>query len=152
MMNYARTMSLSLMIAMVLLNSGCGPKVLKTEKVTGKVTLDAKPLAGATVGFNPKSEDGHIGYAVTDDNGMYVLQTTLGAGGAGTTKGDYSVTVTKTEMIKTGTGKDNEGNPIDIEQPRDALPRIYANSQQTPFQVTVQAGENTHNFDLKSKP
>jgi hypothetical protein len=89
---------------------------------------------------------------VTDENGPYILQTTLGADGAGTTKGDYSITITKTEMIKTGTGRNSDGKIIDIEQPRDVLPLIYANPQRSPFQVTVQAGENTHDFDLKSKP
>ena len=152
-MKYYRIGCFCFLLLITLVITGCGPRPIKTEKVTGTVTLDGKPLPGATVGFIPKStSEGNSGYAVTDDDGKFVLQTTLGAAGAGTTVGEYSVTVTKTDMIKTGTGKNDEGKVIDIQQPKDILPLVYANPTKSPFQVTVQSGENTFDFELKSKP
>jgi hypothetical protein len=122
----------------------CGRTTLKTEKVTGIVTLDSQPLAEATICFNPQHSDGYIGYATTDSEGRYVLQTALGAGGAGTVQGDYIVTIKKSK----GVGPP-DSNTYRIES---LLPDIYNDSQKCPFKVTVKKGTNEFNFDLISKP
>ena len=42
-----------LLVALVAFIPACGGKKIKTEGVTGKVTLDGQPLANATVFFTP---------------------------------------------------------------------------------------------------
>jgi hypothetical protein len=124
--------------------SSCGRSPLKTEKVTGIVTLDGQPLAEATICFNPQHSDGYIGYATTNSEGRYVLQTALGAGGAGTVQGDYVITIKKSK----GIGK-SDSTAYRIES---LLPDIYNDSQKSPLKVTVKKGTNEFNFDLVSKP
>src|SRR5438128_1111674 len=59
---------------------GCdaGPKLVP---VSGKVTLDGKPLVGATVGFYPQNkpsrELGPLSTGKTDDKGEFSLVTVL---------------------------------------------------------------------------
>src|SRR5438552_15438329 len=72
-------MSLVIPLCLVLLVSiGCG-KRYQTVPVSGRVTLDGKPIAQAAVSFSPKgTEDGKsLPGAVggTDERGNYKLQT-----------------------------------------------------------------------------
>lgn len=56
---------------------GCGAQEYKTAPVTGRVTLDNKPLADATVEFAPVSagnkNPGPTSVGVTDAEGRYTL-------------------------------------------------------------------------------
>jgi hypothetical protein len=122
----------------------CGKKPIKTEKVTGIITLDGQPLAEATICFNPQHPEGYIGYATTNPEGRYVLQTALGSGGSGTVQGDYIVTVKKSK----GIGKPDS----DAYRIESLLPDIYNDQQKSPFKVTVKKGTNEFNFELLSKP
>src|SRR5262245_38254316 len=62
-------------LSLAVLLAGCttttGPK---TEPVTGTVTLDGKPLAGAQVVFQPKS-GGQAASGTTDAQGKFTLTT-----------------------------------------------------------------------------
>lgn len=58
---------------------GCGGDGPKVAKVTGKVTLKGKPIAGANVQFHP--EKGPMAIGITDDQGNFSL-TTNGRPGA----------------------------------------------------------------------
>lgn len=137
---------------MLLFVNGCGNRAIKTEKVTGTVTLDGVPLEGAMVGFNPKVKgEGHAGYAVTDSSGRFILQTQLGAAGAGTTLGEYAITVTKSEQVVVGKTKNDYGQDMETKQVREVLPLIYANPNKTPFSAKVEPGENDFKFELDSK-
>jgi len=136
--------------------AGCPGGKLATEGVTGTVTLDNKPLAGASVGFSPKTEgQGHPGYALTDEDGKYVLQTILGNANAGTTTGEYIVTISKKEspeMQVAEYGSTDYKPPMGGSQPKETLPSVYTDPKTTPFSASVQKGKNTFDFDLKSKP
>ncbi|MDR1958088.1 MAG: hypothetical protein LBQ54_03430 [Planctomycetaceae bacterium] len=134
---------------------GCGKSGLKTDAVTGTVTFNSKPVAGASVNFTPKGTNGHPAYAITEKDGTYKLQTLLGKPDAGTTPGDYIVTIYKTENEPTGRKIPDETNPdqmVEVMKAKDALPLIYKNPQKTPFSVTVVSGQaNTFDFELTSK-
>jgi len=58
--------------------------------VFGTVTLDGRPLEGATIVFMPKG-DGTMSMAVSDPAGKYVMRT--GSGREGAVVGEHNVTV-----------------------------------------------------------
>ena len=79
------------LVAVALLG-GCGGG---TPSVSGVVTLDGKPVEGATVTFTPASGDGGgVGgsYGKTDAQGRYSLKT-VAADKAGAAVGKHKVTI-----------------------------------------------------------
>lgn len=63
-----------------LLLPGCGDTDYELAPVSGKVTLDGKPLAEAKVSFQPESQSGQPNpgpgsYGTTDADGRYTLRT-----------------------------------------------------------------------------
>ena len=136
-----------------LLSTGCGDSSkLKTDKVTGKITLNGEIVAGASVIFSPVVSGGEAKGAIgtTDDKGVYQLQTLLGAVGAGTTPGEYKVTVTKDEVVPTGkTITDGSGETYDETKVVSHLPVKYAKDSTSGLTATVVAGQsNVFDFDL----
>ena len=99
-----RHFSFLLLIALSVAASGCGDGKMRTYPVSGTITYQGEPLAGATVGFSPKrAGEGDGGFARTDSNGFYQIQTTRGHVNAGTTPGEYYVTIATDEMVATKT-------------------------------------------------
>ena len=143
------------MIWTIVCLAGCSGGKITTEAVTGMITMDGKPLVGANVGFTPKTEgQGHPGYALTDENGKYVLQTLLGAANAGTTSGEYHVTVSKKEIPETKVAEYGSSGYQPMSggsQPKETLPPVYTDPNTTPFSASVQKGKNTFDFNLESK-
>ncbi len=73
---------------------GGGASSVKTVPVRGKVTLDGKPVEGATVQFAPEEgSGGRAASGLTKSDGTFEL-TTVG-GGAGAVPGKYKVAITK---------------------------------------------------------
>src|SRR5687767_15247267 len=66
---YAGGMRLLAVLMLVLV--GCGPSGPEIASVSGRVTMDGKPLANATVVFIP--ENGRPAGATTDADGRYEL-------------------------------------------------------------------------------
>ncbi|MDR0611493.1 MAG: carboxypeptidase-like regulatory domain-containing protein [Planctomycetaceae bacterium] len=131
---------------------GCRSSVLKTEIVLGKVTFNGIPLPHANVKFFPVSSgEAQPSYAITDEAGEYRLQTLYGAPNAGTTPGDYIVTITKSEMVSTGRKmRDSEGMISEERKPKLVIPQKYTEIEKTPFKVTVVAHKkNIFDFELK---
>lgn len=122
---------------------GVKSKRLATVAVKGVVTLDGKPLNGATVifgmttppqGFKSVSADG-----LTDENGAFVLSTYTRDDGAPV--GAYKVVV-----VKTGRGYyDGENDEKTI------IPVKYSKAATTPLTCEVRPGTNEARFDLTSK-
>jgi len=141
--------SITLVAALFAFASGCSDDALKTYPVTGTVTYKGEPLVGATVGFAPKTAgQGDGGFARTDSKGGYKLQTTQGRVDAGTTPGEYYVTISKVEM--TGTGKyvvDSTGERREEERPVSVIPEKYS-SAEGELTATVEKKNNVFNFDL----
>lgn len=142
-----------LIAVLVLAFAGCsGSGPINTDSVEGKITLGGAPVEGANVMFTPATEgQGSPAYATTDAQGHYQLQTLQGAPGAGTTPGQYKVTVSKVEMVKTGeTTKTPEGKDEEVTEPKEVLPLKYKFLQDTPLTASVEAGKaNVFDFDLK---
>lgn len=148
--------------------TGCG---IKLVPVQGVVTLDGKPLEGATVIFT--SPDGKTnGSGMTDATGAFSITT---ADKLGAAPGTYKVCVTKSpiiagavspsqtegggmnkdylkamqkEMPKGGAGP--MGGPKPAAGPKTEVPDIYASADKTTITVTVPSA--TYPIDLKSKP
>ena len=93
-----RRVIVTLMFSLAALGfSGCGEKPVP---VNGIVTLDGKPVEGATVTFG--TDDGKRSYGgFTDASGAFSLS---GGGVLGALPGTYKVTVTKSKKIEGSDG------------------------------------------------
>jgi hypothetical protein len=138
-----------LLIAIVTLHlSGCTPYDKwkegrpKTYFTSGTVLLDGKPVAGVTVTFQPVDEViGKPGWAVTDENGYFEVQTF--DPGDGLTEGTHRVALKKAQMIDRATGK------VVTEVTTDAplkeehlLPEKYNYFSASNFEVQIKAKKN----------
>jgi hypothetical protein len=142
-------------ILFVLLFAGCQPKgaVIVTE-ATGVVTLDGKPLEGATVSFVPTTDGLRDSASLSDANGKFVLMT-AGATKNGAMPGEYDVFVEKRIAV------DDAGNPI-VEKPVDPsvpmgagpvqempkfksiVPQKYHDKSKPLFHINVEKGGKNH--------
>ena len=130
---------------------GCGSKGIRTDIVTGKVTFNGEPLEGAYVNFSPVTPGvGNIAYGSTDKDGVYKLQTLLGNPDAGTTPGEYIITVSKSFSVGTGKFQEEPGRePIEIMDPVEMIPDIYSDGKKSELRFTVVAGQkNVHDIEL----
>ena len=133
--------------------AGCGG-IGSLDSVSGKVTLDGKPLAGVMVNYAPDAQKGNktpFGVSgFTDGEGVYRLQTSTRTGRtySGAPPGWYKVTVSpglsNPEAVATterGKGK-SAGTG-------SAVPPRYGRPDQTPFQFEVVGSPNPGAYDLK---
>ena len=142
---------------------GCntGPKV---TPVTGKVTLDNTPLAGATVSFSPvKGGTGSAAVGTTDASGVYKLTDMKSTEiGGGAVIGDYNVGIVwfKPEANDTshnsgesvaGTMSNDKADATTQQGLKLALPAPYQNPETSGFSASVKSGENSFDFALDSK-
>ncbi len=99
--------------------------------VTGTVTMDGEPLSGVSVEF--QSASGQVASGTTDASGRYELTYVGGAKGAEI--GENTVRITTVLDHPT---------PPDYQDP---IPAKY--NEATELKVTVEPGENTHDFPLE---
>jgi hypothetical protein len=117
---------------------------LDLAEVSGRVTLDGKPLTNATVSF--ECEDKTYSFGTTDDQGNYKLMFDTIKSGA--------LPGPKTVRIKQGgSGEGTEAAPSEnpdgtVTTTKDAIPACYGAKSQ--LQVKVEGSIQTFNFDLKS--
>jgi len=141
------------LVACALLFTGCSSGNKRPgSKVTGKVTLDGTPVAGAKVIFVEGNAGGATPNgptAVTDDDGEYLL--------VGVKPGTYKVVVYKL-VPKPGAKLPAEGEGMDLEQIEasgmgsHALPKKYRDATTTNLTASVGDGENKDtNLELKGK-
>jgi len=142
--------SVLLFLAFFVAASGCGDGKLKTYPVSGTVAYKGAPLVGATIGFSPKVAGmGDGGYARTDEKGFYQLQTTQGRVNAGTTPGEYYVTISKVDAVGTGVFRvDDTGFRYEETNTVSAIPEKYS-SAEAGLSAIVVKGKNVFNFDLE---
>lgn len=137
--------------------------------VSGTVTLDGKPVEGATVNFSPQATTGKVAVGLTDAAGKFTLNTPeLGLGAMG---GIYDVTVTKSQL-GAGSGEvwqdpRGMGGELTEEQKKevmnmanrgkkpanleDAVPAKYGNAKSSGLKANVTKGQaNDFTFELKS--
>jgi hypothetical protein len=138
--------------------TGCN-SANQTVEVKGIVTLDDRPVSGATVVFLREGGHGRPASALTDQEGYFSLTTFRDGDGA--LPGDYRVIVKKAEGssapppdIDPADHKSvtaHYKNLMERNQAKPALPAIYANETTTPLRCTVPA-EKIVTLELQSKP
>jgi hypothetical protein len=104
--------------------SGCGKGGL--VKVQGTVTLDGKPLDGATVIFVPEGEGGVTANGLTGSDGVFRLTTRTSGDGA--LPGQYKVTITKAQAVEAA----DQATPSDPKSMIDAMKDYQAKHAKGP--------------------
>jgi hypothetical protein len=145
-----------LTFAMVWAAIGCGGR--KPVKVEGVVTIEGKPVEGASVVFHPvDTREGVTANGTTEADGSFKMYTQNY--GQGAFPGDYKVTVQlfakivrevpqpgDTEAIK----KMMKLTPEEKARKSPRLPAVYGDAQKTPLTCRVPP-EGKVNLDLKGK-
>ncbi len=115
--------------------------------VTGRITLDEKPLEGATVAFIPeKSKQSQPSWGFSDAEGNYQLKTAEGRDGI--CLGEYRIVVSKLTM--------QDGSPI----PRgsqtggaeglELVPFPHSDPRQTKNIAVIKDEDEVFDLDIKS--
>jgi hypothetical protein len=138
----AAAWQLCLAILLSITMSGCGNGL---SSVSGRITLDGKPLAGSKsvrvmIMFYPESGTGAPAAAIADESGDYVVST---GSQSGLAPGNYVVTLSATEFTPAA---DPRGMPTK----RVLTPARYANPKESGLRAEVQPGRNTFDFKLHS--
>jgi hypothetical protein len=135
----------SLLLVLLLL-AGCG-KNYPLAPVSGRVTLDNRPLAHAEVHFAPTGgQNLPSSVGVTDDDGHYELY--LGIDGTpGAIIGEHRVTISLDQRKNKALLK--AGGEM-TKRPGELLPSKYNRDSKLTCTVPPE-GKNDANFDLKSK-
>jgi hypothetical protein len=144
----------SLLVITALLLAGCtgGPAGPPLVPVEGIVTLDAKPLSGAVLLFQPQGNtEGQGGTARTGADGKFALSSfDLQAKGAAA--GSYRVTISK--KVKPD-GSDFLPNPDEdpmLAAYKEILPPQYTDDAQTTLSAEIPTeGAKSLEFQLSSK-
>jgi hypothetical protein len=113
----------------------------RTYKVTGQVTLDGNPLAGATVALIPKDASRfqmkERPQGVTDADGKFTISTY--ESGDGAPEGDYGVAIAMNTLEADGEDDTNQ-NPR--RRPKLRIPALYQNPEQSGLSATVARKSN----------
>ncbi len=141
---------LALLTVTLVAGGGCGGATAPTERlvpVSGTITLDGKPLAGATIMFWPDSAKGNQTtsqpYAEADSQGRYQLLLGIGKDKhSGSPLGWYRVIVEAWDLPK---GK-SSNHP-----PKLLSPQVYADPKKSPLAVEVIETPAPGAYDLQLK-
>jgi hypothetical protein len=128
---------------------GCGPKAIKVAQVSGRVTLDGKPLGKASVTFVPMAtkenpNPGPTAQGMTDEEGRYKLSVDVARPGAVVGKCRIYIT---TILSDPAIDERDAGGPI--RKVRDKVPQKYNQGTELEFDVPRE-GTDKANFDLTS--
>ena len=154
MLHYCRFFVLMLFVFVLAFLPGCGPKGPKVQYVEGVVTLDGKPVEGASVNFSPKQQSSDpndikgplLAGGKTDANGKYTISTTRGSAvGGGTTEGEYIVSIVKKTLANAPTAP---GAMVGRPQYEYGVPQVF--ERDSKISVEVVKGKNKFDFALKS--
>jgi hypothetical protein len=126
---------------------GCGSKQI--APVSGRVTLNNKPLANATVSFQPiaqkrSAEAGPGSTGRTDANGEFTL--TLSTGEKGAWVGEHQVRIS---LLQTKDPEDDSRPERGGPPQEDQIPAEYNEKSKLTFTVPPE-GTSKANFELKS--
>lgn len=130
---------LMLLFAGTLLAGGCSSSGPEIAYVSGRVTMDGKPLPNATVVFVP--ENGRPAGAGTDEDGNYVLNFSQGRQGA--------IPGPSIVRISTARDADQDDEGQTIPGSPETVPRQYNIETTLTFDVASNKS-NVANFDLVS--
>jgi hypothetical protein len=139
-------MRTTLWTATALLAAGCGGSGPNVAPVTGRITLDGKPLANATVNFQPIASGNNINpgsgsYGKTDADGRYTLRL-VDRDREGAVVGNHRVEISALSRPQ-NVDNDRERAPPNL------VPPQY--NRNTTLTFEVRPGENVADWPLKSK-
>jgi hypothetical protein len=131
------------LVLVPLLVAGCGGDPYKVAPVSGKIMLNGKPLAKASVTFSPVAVGGNIepgpsSTGKTDAEGRFTL-TLIGKDGSGAVVGKHKVRVAMLDETDTS---------IDLPDKTRQLPLEYNGQTKLTFDVPA-GGTDKADFDLK---
>lgn len=134
------------LFAVCLMLSGCGGAAVndkpKSEKVTGKITLDGSPLANALVTFSPTDKRDSTG--TTDAEGRYELKF---GPNPGAVVGNHTVRIiTKIPGVQQ---HDARGEVIPDNSPERVPPKYNVTTELN--RDVVEGKANVFDFELSSK-
>jgi hypothetical protein len=132
-----------LLLAMAL---GCGGGK-KFAPVSGKVTMNGQPLAGAMISFQPdvdSYEDAPGSTGKTNDKGEYTLKAATGESGARVGKHKVMINLWATKPGAKDAPTERGGPPLE-----DKVPSRYNDATELIFAVSS-SGSSKADFDLKS--
>jgi hypothetical protein len=148
-MNWYRSL---ILLGIAVLAAGCGgSKDLPRGPVRGRVTLNGKPVAGATIVFESKG----VGVAQTatlDSDGRYEFAS---YGASGLPASLYKVSVSAGRFMQPGeeipmVAPAAKGAPAPEKKVSVAIPDKYAKADTSGLTADVKAGDNqAFDFDLK---
>lgn len=131
---------------------GCRSREYSVAPVSGKVTLDGKPLVGAAVMFQPSAQGKNINpgpgsYGITDAEGRYTL-VLIGEESKGAAVGKHKVRISDHDDTKQAADDDS---PVKRKKSDVKVPPKY-NAVEALFEFEVPSkGSSEANFDLTSK-
>jgi hypothetical protein len=131
----------------LLLGLGCGSG--KFAPISGTVTMNGKPLAGATVMFSPIAKEGTIDAGPgsggkTNEKGEYTLTSVKGHNGA--LVGKHRVSIS---LMNQGTGESESDDRRRPGQLRNQVPVRYNGKTELTYEVPA-GGTDKADFALKS--
>lgn len=135
----------SLLLLLLLGAWGCSGDRFPVLPVSGTVTFNGKPLANATISFEPvaKNDDGvagEISVGRTDAKGHFTLTTTGGKPGA--VIGSHRVRITTARSS-------SKANSDEIQISKEVIPPQYNTTTELQFEVSND-GPQTADFQLTS--
>ena len=131
-----------MMLALVTAASGCGGS---RASVSGRVTLDGKPLDHGTVAFQPTG-GGPVGYGTIRSGGSYSIQTGQQQGLA---PGQYVVTVQSVAQLAEAQRQVAVSGTMSEATGQLLTPPRYASRDMTPLRFQVKPGDNTIHLELQ---
>jgi len=157
-MNRPGKLAVSTWVTFGIVLTGCSNSSrLPTYRVTGTVTSQGKPVAGAAITFVPTGKEGEAASAITDSEGKYALTTW--EAGDGARPGQYRVKVSKQEQATVDPSKMVKNLSIEEEQkiyventkprppPKRLIPSKYQDDQTSGLIHKVEDKPTT--FDIK---
>ncbi|MBN2577576.1 MAG: carboxypeptidase regulatory-like domain-containing protein [Pirellulales bacterium] len=128
--------------------SGCNDPGYDVSRVSGRVTLNSKPLAGATVSFQPIASPNAVNpgpgsFGRTDEQGRFSLSLVSSKKNLGAVVGKHRVTISIPGVL------DREMTGKVLHDPNNLIPRKFQDGSVT-FDVP-ETGTDQANFDLSSK-
>jgi hypothetical protein len=126
--------------------AGCGENSLGRRKVSGRITLDGKPLVQGSIGFHPQQPQGISSGAMIKE-GAYAIEALKGL-----PPGKYIVRISSADMGPEQRGEapmtPPGGAPYTIR--KDLIPPKYNSQSELTIEV-IGSSDNRFDFDLKSK-
>jgi Carboxypeptidase regulatory-like domain len=159
-MNHPDKLAVSILVLVGIVLTGCSNSSRPpTYRVTGTVTMQGKPVAGAAITFVPTGADGEAASAITDSDGKYALTTWRAGDGA--RPGEYRVKVSKQEQTTVDPSKMVKNLSIEEEQKiyvenkkpsppaKSLVPSKYQDESSSGLSHTVPKGSSTFDIELK---